>query len=133
MMYFGCAGEKMEFLLFNDQNSIAIVRRIRAVVYNVTPRPLKRPPSLGAALAEYQFEVTLNPDSNEVVVTSRQFKYSPGDIDKFSIEFHSSEAGYDYDVTLKIDWVDVRSGVTQTIETPKERVEFPNYDWSDDR
>lgn len=129
MMYFGCAGRTMEFLLFNDQSSIAIVRRIRAAVYKVTSRPLEPPPGSGATLAEYRFEVTLNPDSEEVVVTNRQFKYSPGDIDKFSIEFHSSEAGYDYDVSLKIDWVDVRSGVTQAIETPKERVEFPNYDW----
>jgi hypothetical protein len=127
MMYLGCADRTMEFLLFNDQDSIAIVRRILAVVYNVTPRPPEEP-RVGAMLPEYRFDVTLNPDSVEVIVTNQQFKYSSGDIDKFSIEFHSSKVGYDYDVSLKIDWVDVRSGVMQTIETPRERVVFPNYD-----
>jgi len=127
LTYLGCFKRNMEFLLYNNRDSIAIVRKLRIVVHTITLRPIEvvRSIPVEAMLSEYRFEVTLSPEATEVVVTDQQFKYSPGDVDKFSIEFRSSEAGYDYELSLKIDWLDVRSGITRTLETPKERIEFP--------
>jgi hypothetical protein len=129
MMYIGWFSGIIEFLLFNDSESIAIVRNLRVIIHKVASRPVEEL-KCGAGLSEYRFKVTLQPDAKEIAVTTQQFKYSPGDIDKFSIEYHSSEPGYDYEVSLKIDWFDVRLGTIKTIETPREVAEFPNYGFS---
>lgn len=120
-------GGKVEFLLFNDQKGIAVVSSIEVVVHNVTPRPtpLFRPP--GAALNEYRYFVALKPIVGRVAVTADQFKYGPGDIDRFSIELGSNPRGYDYTFNIEVSWYDVRSGVTQVLATPHETVAFPRY------
>jgi hypothetical protein len=134
LMYLGYSpkyarGGEMSFLLFNDREGIAIVSRLHVLVHSVRRRPSQPPPGVGAPLVEYRFTVVLEPSAKDVSVTTQQFKYSPGDIDKFTIELESPVEGYDYTISVAVEWFDVRSGKPMTLETPREVVEFPLYEW----
>lgn len=121
-------GGAMQFLLFNDQKGIAVVSAMRAVVHEVTPRAPQRRPGAGAGLVEYRYTVELDPRVADFPVTEDKFKYGAGDIDMFSVEFASSEPGYDYLVSVEVTWYDVQSGTAHTLRTPGETVSFPLYD-----
>ena len=121
-------GGSMQFLLFNDREGIAVVSAMRAIVHEVTPRPPQRPRAPGAAMREYRYTVVLAPVNGEVTVTEDKFKYGAGDVDAFTIEFESSDPGYDYVVSVEVTWYDLQTGASHTLSTPRETIPFPLYD-----
>lgn len=121
-------GGEMHFFLYNKRDSIAIVQGMKVIIHRVTPRkPEPYPDEELAALMEYKYQVNLKPSDEEVIVTKDAFKYSSGEIDKFVIEFCSSDSGYNYEVSVLVDWFDVGTGRTAKIQTPVEQVIFPLF------
>jgi hypothetical protein len=132
LMYLGFSGSyarggELSFLLYNNSKSIAIVRSMDVMIHRVVPRSPQPPPLPGAMLKEYRYRVTLHPRTGRVRATSDSFKYAPGEVDKFILELRSAEQGFDYEISVVIEWMDIGTGKLMTLETPREVVEFPLY------
>jgi|GEM_PF-5357273 len=126
VMYQGCYNEELSFLLYNNSKSIALVQSIDVVVHKVAPRKAELPIS-GALVIEHRYKVTLRPEVCRINVTKQNFKYSPGDVDKFTMGLRSESPGYDYQVSAIVEWVDISDGKRRVIETPTEVIAFPLY------
>jgi TIR domain len=120
-------GGGLQFFLFNDRKGIAVVSAIHVVVHAVTQRDPEPRPGPGASMREYKYFVELRPTVGHVAVTEDKFKYGASDIDMFSIELGSDEWGYDYVFNIEVTWIDMQSGATHTLATPRETVAFPRY------
>jgi hypothetical protein len=120
-------GGSLSFFLLNNNQSIAIVNEIKVIVHKTKKREPEKQPPKTAKVPEYQYLIELSPSAKEVIVTSETFKYSKGDMDKFTLEFESSKEGYDYEISVCISWFNIESGIMNQLTTPHEIVQFPKY------
>ncbi|MDX6404633.1 MAG: hypothetical protein QOH70_2088 [Blastocatellia bacterium] len=118
----------ISFLLFNNHKSIAIVQSMKLVIHRISPIPSQSGDGIPYGIfKEYRYRVTLPTKESSVRVTEDRFKYSPGEVDKFTIQLDERERGYSYEFSLVIEWMDISEGRVMIIETPREVARFPRY------
>lgn len=118
----------VSFLLFNNYESIAIVRSMRVRIHRITPIPPESGDGIPYGIfKEYRYAVKLPLKEGDIPVTEDNFKYSPGEVDSFTVQLIETMRGYTYEISVLIEWMDITDGRLTTIETPKEVVRFPRY------
>jgi TIR domain len=113
----------VSFLLYNNRRSIAVVDAMHVNVHRAAPA---ESPYQGGGIPygiykTYRFGVSLRPEECRLPLTEENFKYAPGEVDKFSIKLWG-ERKYRYEISVTVEWMDIADGRRRTIETPKESV-----------
>lgn len=77
-----------------------------------------REPTVGAPLVEFRYEVNLTTSDGLHVLDSREFKYGPGDVDKFLVDLHFPELGI-YTIWMSFRYRYLGKRQLYSYETPK--------------
>jgi pyrimidine deaminase RibD-like protein len=97
------SGAIFEFTLSNPTAGLALLDDLAVEVLDVIEDNCATPQAL---VATYKYEATVDADKLGRVSFAKGFKYSPGEVDRISLNLSSKKAGYDYFVRIVVRWYD---------------------------
>ena len=104
-------------LIGNQGNGIVLVS---GITIHWTYKPCERfeEPMVGAPLVEFRYEVYLSKSNSSKLLTTKKFKYGPGDVDKFLVDLHFPDYGI-YTIWLTFKYKNFGDEEFVVYSTPK--------------
>lgn len=114
-------GSLHEFTLSNPLSGLAFIESVDVDILKVVEDKWA---TTQALVEPYKRTISLEPTFIGRKEVARSFKYSPGEIDQFSILF-TSEGGFDYFLRFVITWTDQLSQTKKTLCSEVQLARFP--------
>jgi|GEM_PF-4046801 len=108
-------------LLGNQGQGIIIVSDL-TIHWSYRECPQFREPTVGVPLVEYRYEVDLTASEGSQRLDPREFKYGPGDVDKFLVDLNYPDYGV-YTVWLSFQYRHLGEDEVHLYETEKDQRE----------
>ena len=117
-------GKLFVFSLSNPSNRLAIIESIYLDVLDVVKDKVAGPEGQAQ---KYEYELRLDPHDRGEKIIAKDFKYKPGEVDKFYVDIKTSKYGYDYFLRFAVDWYDSEDGLKRKLTSKILFADFSNY------
>ena len=117
-------GKLFVFSLSNPSNRLAIIKSIYLDVLEVVKDKVAGPEGQAQ---KYEYELRLDPHDRGEKIIATDFKYGPGEVDKFYIDIKTSKYGYDYFFRFVVDWYNSEDGIKRKLTSKILFADFSNY------
>ncbi len=112
----------IEFTLSNIGKGLVEVKEI-SLISDFTKCTELHLDNKGALTNEYNYKLSLSPDTARQVVDNRSFNYKENDIDKFSVKLTSNHHGY-FNVSILIKYTIIGSSEIKHIQSKSHKIHF---------